>query len=523
MAYTIESSYMGLARPPRKIHICDFLIANFLSRFDITDPPGTLTQSLTIHAAMTPNLRRQPAPQPTSPTRRVSSPQTTRLRPLAAITAALAASWLCAPAQALSLMESYQTALANDPKFQGARYDRLAGAEYEAIGRASLLPNVGASYNYSKNDADRTIISQNGGRQFDSPQYDSKVATLSVRQPLFNMEAWQRYQGGQRQANYSEAKFASDAQDLIARLTVAYLESLLAEDQLRLAVAQRDAYYENQQANQRLFDKGAGTRTDVLETRARYELAQAQVVEAENNVNNKRNELSAIIGVNPGALERLAGRVPELALTPATIAEWEQLARERNPEVRAQSHSVEYSRTEVERNRAGHYPRVDLVASHSRNNADSLFTFNQQSTVNSVGVQMSFPLYSGGGVNAQTRQAAARLASSQAELDASMQKVLVELRKQFQLVRSTRLRINAMEQAERSAAEAVEATRKSVAGGQRVNLDVLTALQQLYTTRRDLSEARHGYLLAYLRLHAAAGVLDSDGLGRIAACFTKSP
>ena len=76
-----------------------------------------------------------------------------------------------------------------------------------------------------------------------------------------------------------------------------------------------------------------------------------------------------------------------------------------------------------------------------------------------------------------------------------------------------------MEQAERSAAETVEATRRSVAGGQRVNVDVLNALQQLYTTRRDLSEARYGYLLAYLRLHAAAGVLDSDSLGKIAACF----
>lgn len=470
---------------------------------------------------MTPNLRRPPALQPISPARRVLPPLTTRLRPLAAITAVLAASWLCGPAQALSLMESYQTALANDPKFQGARYDRLAGAENEAIGRANLLPNVGASYNYSKNDAERTTFFSNTSRT-DPLQYNSRVATLSVRQPLFNMDAWQRYKGGQKQADYSEAKFASDAQDLIARLTVAYLESLLAEDQLRLAVAQRDAYYENQQANQRLFDKGAGTRTDVLETRARYELALAQVVEAENNVTDKRNALSAIIGVNPGALDKLVGRVPDLVLAPATLAEWEQLARERNPDVRAQSHSVEYSRTEVARNRAGHYPRVDLVASHSNNTADSLFTFNQQSTVNSIGVQMSFPLYSGGSVDAQTRQAAARLAGSQAELDASVQKVLVELRKQFQLVRSTRLRINAMEQAERSAIEAVEATRKSVTGGQRVNLDVLTALQQLYTTRRDLSEARHGYLLAYLRLHAAAGVLDSDGLGRIAACFTKS-
>ncbi len=442
--------------------------------------------------------------------------------PALKLTAALVASALCLPAQALSLMEAYQAALEKDPAFQGARFNRAAANEYEAISRAALLPNVSAVYNISKNDADRTITTSTGSQQ-DNPQFVSKVASLQLRQPLFNMDAWQRYLGGKVQVNYSEAKFAGDSQALINRLTTAYLDTLFSEHQLRLAVAQRDAYYENQVANQNLFDKGAGTRTDVLEARARFELAQAQVLEAENNVKNRRDELAVIVGGDPGALDTLASSLPELPMTPATLAEWEALATAHNPEVRALRYSVEYAQTEVERNRAGHYPRVDLVASHSRNTADSLFTFNQQSTVNAIGIQMSLPIYSGGGVNAQTRQAAARLGSGRAELDAAVQKALVEVRKQFQLVTSSRIRMGAMEQAVRSAAEAVEATRKSVAGGQRVNLDVLTALQQLYTTRRDLSEARHGYLLAYLRLHVAAGTLTSDDLGKIAGCFEARP
>ncbi len=438
------------------------------------------------------------------------------------MTAALIVSALALPAQALSLMEAYQSALEKDPAFQGARFNRAAANEYEAISRAGLLPNVSAVYNVSKNDADRTITTPQGSQQ-DNPQFTSKVASLQVRQPLFNMDAWQRYLGGKVQVNYSEAKFVGDSQGLISRLTTAYLDTLFSEDQLRLAIAQRDAYYENQVANQNLFDKGAGTRTDVLEARARFELAQAQVLEAENNVKNRRDELGVIVGGDPGTLDTLVPALPELPMTPATLAEWESLATANNPEVRALRYSVEYAQTEVERNRAGHYPRVDLVASHSRNTADSLFTFNQQSTVNAIGIQMSLPIYSGGGVNAQTRQAAARLGSGRAELDAAVQKALVEVRKQFQLVTSSRIRMGAMEQAVRSAAEAVEATRKSVAGGQRVNLDVLTAMQQLYTARRDLSEARHGYLLAYLRLHVAAGTLNGDDLGKIAACFQARP
>lgn len=422
---------------------------------------------------------------------------------------------LAVSSHAQGLIDFYKAALEYDPKFQSALFENIAGQEFGAISRAGLLPSVSASYNYGKNNADRSI----NGVPLDKPQYDSKVATLSVRQPLFNLDAWQRYKGGQSQVNFSDTKLAADAQDLILRLSAAYLDALLAEDQLKLAIAQRDAYQENQLVNQQLFEKGAGTRTDMLETAARFEIAQALVVEAQDSLVNLRNELSVIIGRDPGVMDTLVGTLPELALAPLTLAEWEQLGRERNPEVLSQRHTVAYLQAEIERNRAGHFPRVDLVASHSRNTSDSLFTYNQESTVNSVGVQLTLPIYNGGGIDAQTRQAAARLAGGLADLDAALKKVLVDVRKQFQLVTSTRKRIVAIHQAERSAAEAVEATRKSVTGGHRVNLDVLTALQQLYLTRRDLAEARHTYLLSYLRLHAAAGKLDGDSLGKIAACF----
>ncbi len=443
-----------------------------------------------------------------SPLARVRPPQ---LR----LAAVLAIAALSMPAHALSLMESYKAALEKDPTYQRARFERDAANEYETIGRAALMPSVSASYNFIKNDAERSF---NNGPA--TPlQYTSKVATLQLRQPLFNLDAWQRFKGGKVQVEYSEARFSGDSQELISRLTTAYLDALLAEDQLQLAIAQRDAYQASQVSSQNLLEKGAGTKTDVLEARARFELAQAQVLEAEDVVNTKRNELGVIVGSEPGSLDTLVPSLPELRLMPATLAEWEALTTAGNPEVRAQRHAVDYAQTEVERNRAGHYPRVDLVASHSRNTSDSLFTFDQKSTVNSIGVQMSIPLYSGGSVTAQTRQAAARLASGRAEYDAALQKALVEVRKQFQLVTSTRIRMSAMEQAVSSAAEAVEATRKSVAGGQRVNLDVLNAMQQLYTARRDLSEARHGYLQAYLKLNAAAGTLTGEELDKITACF----
>jgi protease secretion system outer membrane protein len=427
------------------------------------------------------------------------------------------------PASAMSLIEAYQSALSHDPVYQSAVHENEAGQESRALGKANLLPNLSLSYSQSKSNAERTITNPDGSRFSDSPSYISKALTLSLRQPLFNLDAMARYRQGLSQASYSEALFAGKSQELITRLSAAYFDALLAEDQLRLAGAQSNALLENMTANEHLLANGAGTRTDVLESRARYELAQAQVVEAQDMVRDTRNVLSMIVGQDPGALDAMRADVAGMVLMPTGLAEWESIARASNPDIVTHRYTADYAQLEIERNRAGHTPRVDLVASHSRNNADSIYTFNQESTIDQIGVQITVPLYAGGSVNAQTRQASARFEGAQADLEASTNKALVEVRKQFDLLTSSQLRIAALLQAEQSGTQLIDALRKSVTGGVRINLDVLNAVQQLFTTRRDLAHAQHGYLMAYLQLRAAAGVLDMADLVKIGAYFHPTP
>ena len=417
---------------------------------------------------------------------------------------------------AQGLMDFYKDALENDPKYQSALHERKAGKEFELIGKAGLLPSVSTSLNYSANQVeDRKTF----GTSQPNLNYDSKSAVLSARQPIFNWDAWQRFHGGRFQSSFSDAKLASDKQDLILRLATAYLDALLAEDQLRLSTVQLEAYTENRILNQQLFEKGAGTLTDVLETAARFELANAGVLEAQNNVTYLRTELSVIVGKQPGALLSLAGKLPALHLEPTTLDDWENLSLENNPEVLLQRFTVEFQMTEAERLRGGHLPRIDLVASISRSTADSLATYSQESTLKALGFQLSLPLYNGGGVSAQVRQAISRVSSGQADLVAIQKKTISDVRKYFNLLNSTYKKINAIERAEMAASETIKATRRSVTGGYRVNLDVLMAIQQLYQVEKDLSEARHAYLMTYLRLHAAAGVLNEDVLSKISVYF----
>jgi len=412
--------------------------------------------------------------------------------------------------QAMSLMEAYRSALSHDPIYRSAQHENAAGQESREIGRSAILPSAGLSYGYASNSAELT---RNGST--DPYRYDSKMLSVILRQPLFSPEALARYKQGAIQSDYSDAVFTAKSQELMVRLVSAYLETLAAGDQVRLLIAQRDALIELQEVNRRRLDKGEGTKTEVLETRARAELAQAQLLEAKDTHDNAMRRLRAIIGKDIDSVRTLPKTMSVFALQPVTIQEWEALARENNPFVRARRFLVASSEQDVKKNQAGHLPRIELVASHSRSISDSVLMYNQQSVVNSVGIQLNLPIFSGGATSAGVRQGADLLSKSRADLDESISNVLIEIRRQYNLLVSSQARIEALFNAESSAQEALIAMRKSIIGGLRINVDLLNAQQQLYSTQRDLAQARYGYLLAYMRLHDAAGLLTEDSLQKI--------
>ena len=282
---------------------------------------------------------------------------------------------------------------------------------------------------------------------------------------------------------------------------------------------QRDVYLEQRAVNNRLFEKGEGTRTDMLETEARLDLAEAQVLEAQDNVQTTLAALSAIVGQEVNAVDDVAAEfrlAPDAAIR---FDEWRDIALRQNPDIIAMQFAVASSREEINKARAGHTPRVDLVASYAKNNSDTLNTLNQDSKQKSIGFQINVPLYSGGAVSAGTRQAVAATEKAKADQQATTDKVLVELRKQHAVVVSSVARLRALDKAVASGAMLVTATEQSIKGGVRINLDLLNAQQQLYTSRRDQAQARYSYLLAMLKLRAAAGVLDADALREVAAYF----
>lgn len=424
-------------------------------------------------------------------------------------------------ARSMSLLEAYEAALQHDPTFRSAIHENEAGQQAEKLGLASLLPNLSMTHVQSRNAGYQNPNPLTGAHEFTSMNFESQVTTLTLRQPLINMEAVANYRQGKAQADSSRAKFTGRSQQLVVRLVEAYVETLLAQDHVKIAETQLESLEELKRINERMLQKGEGTTTDVLETQSKHAIAQAHLIETQDNLAVAQLKLETLIGQKITKLDRLSDLFNYRAIQLQDYDNWYALAMDRNAELATQRHLVTSGKEEINKSQAGHVPRVDLVASLSRNLSGSPIIAGREFQLGAAGIEVNIPLYSGGRVNALTTQARANHARAEAELDAAKDKVMVELRKQYNLLQSGIKRIESLQLGVKSAELLVSATEKSIRGGIRINLNLLDAQQQLHKTRKDLAEARYNHLLAYLRLQLAAGTLVLDDLRNVASYFTS--
>ncbi|MFZ6818623.1 TolC family outer membrane protein [Undibacterium sp. Ji22W] len=425
------------------------------------------------------------------------------------------------PASAISLIQAYQAALQNDPQHRSAKADNDSGKQYEVIGRAGLLPQ--AQYGYS--------LTRNKGESVNPPNflgivtktnldYLSSSKSVSIRQTLFNLDSYARFKQGVVQTKYSAAQFDARSKDLMSRVLTAYVEAKFADDQLALFKAQRDSYAEQRKVNQRLFEKGEGTKTDMLETQAKLDVAEAVILEAEDNLFNARNALTAIIGMDITSLDKLREGAEYSYLIDGDFESWRSITTANNSELAAAQLAVEISEQEIAKSRAGHAPRLDLSANYNHGKSETITTLQQDNNVRSLGVQLVIPIYSGGYVNAVSKQAVAQKEKALADLESVRNRVMNELRKQYNGLKSSVAKIEALQNSVRSATMLVEATKQSVKGGVRINLDLLGAQQQLVSAKRDLAQARYSYLSSFVKLKVTAGTANLDDLQTVASFFT---
>ncbi|MDC9590633.1 TolC family outer membrane protein [Xenorhabdus sp. XENO-10] len=440
-------------------------------------------------------------------------------------------------ASSLSLTEAYALALQHDPTFQAAIKEQEAGQEEKNIGMAELLPKILISYqnspqNWQKMESQSLNNRGRAIRESRDRQYNSYNGAIVLTQPLIDFEAWARYRTRQAYTLMSDSRFRADSQQLAVRVVNSYVAVAYAQDRLAQVAQQRAAYEEQLEHNQKLFSFGEGTRTDVAETQTRYSQVLADELVVLDELDAAIRDLQLLVGI-PLPVDLPVNRLSDslfnslsnsprfktIKLDLEHYADWEQLALRQNPQLTAARQKVEVAYQDIARNRAGYLPKLELYASHSENKSSSDNSIDQKYRTDSIGLRVSMNLYNGGSTSAAVRQSAANYGKTKYEMDAQTGEILNALRRNYNACVNGDKRIRAYEMAVEAAALQVKATQKSVALGQRVNVDILNAEQQLYTARRELSQAKYDYMKAWIGLLNESGQLKGEHIKLISDYF----
>jgi outer membrane protein len=419
-------------------------------------------------------------------------------KPLLAV---LIASAFSLNAHAADLIQVYQQALANDAAYASARASLAVGKERVPQGRSLLLPTIGLSGNVTKNDNDFSpwnegaIATLPNGQLGVVPGTGSDTRTtnyvLQLTQPLFRWANWQTYEQSKLQQALSEAQFAQAQQDLITRVSQAYFDVLAAQDTLETIRAQKTATTEQLASAKRNFEVGTQTITDTHEAQAVYDQVIAQEFAALNDLEVKRTALQSIIGAQPTALAPLKPGVALAAPLPAAIEPWVSSAETQNYGVVASQLSLESSKREIQKSRAGHYPTLDLVANSVHNKVSG--STGQSGTANNkaIGVQWTVPLFNGFAVTSRVRESIALEDKARSDLEATRRNAAQGARTAYLGVNSGLAQVKALEAAEVSSQSALDSNKLGYQVGVRINIDVLNAPAVLDPPRPVARALRH--------------------------------
>lgn len=428
-----------------------------------------------------------------------------------ALSSAALGSW--AQPAVMDLKQVYQAALEQDASIRASRAAADSGRERLPQARAGLLPQVSASAGRSNNNLDTTAPNILGNPVTTNDQYFSDNRTLQVRQPLMNMQRWLQFQQAKSIVEEAEANLDRDLQNLVVRVAGAYFETLMADQQLDLVLAQKKTYTALVDAAKKGFAAGSGTRTDIDDAQSRLDMASAQELEARQNQDLTRRQLQLLINQPVGQIAKL--NVSALKLSPpepANLDEWTRKAEQASPEIKAMQARLDAARREVSKAQAGHLPTLDAVAQWSNSGSENITRVNSRYENKTIGLQLNIPLYSGGYVNSTIRQAVAEQTRAEETLEALRRDLGVRVHKEYRGVSEGVMRVRALEQAARSAEQMMMSTQMSQKAGSRTQLDVLNAQQQYTLALRDLAQARLVYLLSKVRLSSLVG---DDAMGSV--------
>jgi outer membrane protein len=422
----------------------------------------------------------------------------------------LLAAALAPSAHAQSLKDLYDAAHGYDAAYLSARAQAESVPDNTEQVKALMRPSASANGTIGYADSRYPGFNTEGGK--------ATNVTLQAKQPLYNPANSASIEQAERAIDSSRATLEIAEQDLILRVAQAYFDVLSAQNTLETTRTNKAAIAEQLASAKRNFEVGTATITDTREAQARFDLATSQEVVAENDLLTKRIALDQLVGRANVVPKELAVPVA-LPAVPGNVDEWVTRARTVHPKVLQAEVALDTARLETRKARAGHYPTVDAVASYNSQYGSQQGLVGTVTSRN-IGFQLNVPIFSGFSVQNAIKEKLVLEQKATDDLDAIRRTVQQTTRQAYYTVQSGMAQVKALEAAESSSQLALEATQLGYKVGVRVNIDVLNAQTQLFTTERDLAKARYDVLVGNLQLRQAAGQLtpsDLEAISRLLA------
>ncbi|NTU86431.1 MAG: TolC family outer membrane protein [Chlorobiaceae bacterium] len=417
-------------------------------------------------------------------------------------------------AGALGLSEACQRALEYDARYRAAEAEHAVQKEETARARSRFRPSLRMNAASGRSTTESTSLVNDLSKE---QSYNTRNYSIQLRQSVFNLSDFESYGQAKAVVAKSDAVLESELSSLLVRTLEAYINVLYARDNLEFSRAHVQTAKEQLAQAKRRLAAGFGTITEVSEAQAGYDMALAEGLEFNNTLEVNRRALESMTGVYPDSLQEFVPEKMVLAVpAPHDVGQWIRLAHENNPLREAAAQDVSYFRKQIDKSRAARYPVVELVASKTFSESDNNYSIGTRYDTYAISMQMSIPLYSGGFVSSSVRQASGQLRGAYEQLSLRERNLALDVRKYYTGIISSIAQIRAYEQAVKANEIALTGTRKGFGAGFRSNVDVLSALKNLYDSKRNLSKSRYLFVLNVIRLKEAAGVLTTEDVAAIA-------
>lgn len=425
------------------------------------------------------------------------------------------------------LLAVYHDAIGFDPKFKEDTATYLAQREARPQAIAALLPNINATGTKTHNVVKNTFGGQNGSQEINIPRTPFRAQNYSINlsQPIFNYSAWMSVSQSNIVVKQAKATLNASAQNLLLRISQAYFAVLDAKDNLHYTRAEKKATARQLDQAEQRYKVGVETITAVYDARARYDAVIAEEITAQNAVQNNLEKLREITGQFYPELARVnEKRLPLVLPTPNKVDLWIEKAKKQNYSLLAASYSMLAAQKNIRISEGNHLPTVNFITNYDNNKSKTLLglTFDRfHGVTKEAGLQFNLPIFEGGKVLSQTRQASYHYQSRAFERDRVYQNLISITHQAFNNVVSGISQIKADRQAVVSNQSSVDSLEAAYQVGTRTLLDVLTAQRDLYQVQRALSHDMYTYIDSILTLKYAAGTLSPSDIAQINEWLTQ--